>query len=166
MRPTIPLAQWRLAIDLEATHSVNALDALPARRCACTDCQAWAVAYGTALPPTLNAELRRIGIDPARPSDVYRSAEATEAGPLVLRVSYHCVGCILSGPSEFRRDPQSGNGRNYMRHPSGVTGVGVAVAYQEHLGQLPWEDDTMRPLIAIDLWLEVSQAAPSREAAV
>ena len=161
MRPTIPVAQWRLAIDLAATHAVNRIDTRPAPQCGdCADCRLWASAYARALPSRLAAELQRLGLDLGHPSDVYGSSDAAVAEPVVLRVTYHVVGRILSGPAEFRRDLVSNWGRNYVRHPDAPERVGVAVAYQARLGRPTWIPDDIDSLLAIDLWLTIPALAP------
>jgi hypothetical protein len=144
MRPTIPLGPWRLAIDLAATRAVNALDVHPARGCTCEDCQRWAQLHDTLLPSTLAEELRRIGIDPALPSDTY--------GTDSIRVTYHCVGRILSGPPEF--SPESGAGRHYESLTEKPGEVALAVAYQASIAPAPpaWATAELQPLIAIDFW--------------
>ena len=157
MRPTIPLGPWRLAIDLTASRAVNALEALPARGCSCETCQLWADAYAMHLPERFQHELRRIGIEPGRPSDVYiLSNEDTYLG---IRVSYHCVGRILSGPAVIRQSPDSGIGRHYEPLPEMPDHISLAVAYQESLSVLPsWADPTMHPLIGVELYVQVPQS--------
>ena len=164
MRPTIPLAQWRLAIDLAATHAVNRIDARPAPQCGdCADCRLWASDHALALPPRLATELGRLGLDLAHPSDVYLSSEPG-AKPVVMRVTYHVVGRILSGPAEFRHHELSGRGRLYVPHPDAPRDVGVAVMYQDRSHRPEWAPADLDDLLAIDLWLTVPQRAPERRA--
>lgn len=161
MRPTIPLGPWRLAIDLTASRAVNALQELPARGCSCDTCRLWEDARVTHLPESLQHELRRIGVEPARPSDVYILSD--EDAYLGIRVSYHCVGRIVSGPPEFRQSPDSGTGRHYELLPETSNRASLAVAYQGSLSAMPpWADATMQPLIALDLYVQIPQGSGGR----
>jgi len=155
MRPTIPLGPWRLAIDLAATRAVNALDVHPARGCTCEDCQRWAQLHATLLSPSLAEELRRIGIDPALPSDTY--------GTDSIRVTYHCVGRILSGPPEFSSESEDA-GRHYESLTEKPGEVALAVAYQASVAPAPpaWASTDLQPLIVIDLWFWGPRSAEGR----
>src|SRR5215213_911910 len=98
MRPTIPLAAWRIATDLVAARALP--DAIPLPQCGrnCEWCRNWAAAHSAVLPATLISELRRLGIDPAAPTDVYAFAEPSDGHhPILHRVTYHTMGEILSG---------------------------------------------------------------------
>jgi hypothetical protein len=108
------------------------------------------------LPESLQHELRRIGIEPSRPSDLYiLTNEDTHLG---IRVSYHCVGRIVTGPPEFRQAPDSSLGRHYEPLSEMPDHLSLAVAYQESLSALPgWAEPTMQPLIAIDLYVQLSR---------
>jgi hypothetical protein len=158
MRPTIPLGPWRLAIDVAATRAVNALDVHPAHGCTCADCGRWTELHETLLPSELADELRRIGIDPARPSDAY--------GAPHMRVTYLCVGRILSGPPEFSRSDSERSSRHYevLRREPDV--LALAVAYRESLAPAPpaWATAEYQPLIAIDFWVTGPRGQATRDA--
>jgi hypothetical protein len=168
MRPTIPLAEWRLAIDLEATRAMTVEAAFPARGCGCDDCVQWAAIHGSALPASLLAELRRIGVDPSRPSEAYTLGRDDKGR--TLRVTYHCVGRILSGPAEWAPTAERSKGRQYIAHPASTGRLALAVGYLESFQSIPaWAAAFGKPLIAIDLWLEVAdgqiaQSPPARQA--
>ena len=85
-RPSISLAEWRLAIDLAPTRAIDALTTPPARGCSCVDCERWATSHARVLPAALREDLERIGVDPARPLDVY--ATSTSDSAVTMRVSY------------------------------------------------------------------------------
>lgn len=158
MRPTIPLGPWRLAIELAATRAINARTTVLARNGHCARCLRWASVCANVLPDDIRAELRRIGIEPARPSDVYVLTE--HEARTVFRARYHCVGQILSGPPAFHEQPGTGRGRRYAPIAGPDRGIGMAVAYQDQIGSRPtWAPPAMQPLIAIDLWLTVTGAA-------
>jgi hypothetical protein len=154
MRPTIPLGPWRLAVNLAPTRALNALDALPARGCDCAACGLW-VGDGVAqLPERLTSELQRVGVAPARPSEVYVHSEDAEA--VHVRVTYHCVGRILSGPAIVRESPDGHAGRRYEPLPDAPHGVAVAVSPQTALGAPPaWATAEMQPLVVIDMFVRV-----------
>jgi hypothetical protein len=147
MRPTIPLGPWRLAVDLAATRAVNALDVHPARGCTCADCEWWARHHETVLPSELAVALRRIGIDPGLPSDTYAASG--------LRVTYYCVGRILSGPPELTHSNSGSTSRHYESLGLVPGEIALAVAYQESTSPAcpAWATTELQPLIAIDLWL-------------
>ena len=154
MRPTIPFAEWRLAIDLAATRAIDALTTPPARGCNCVDCQRWANSHENLLPVALREELTRIGVDPARPLDVYVTSTSDTAA--TMRVSYGAVGRILSGPAELAGSSTSGTGRNYVILREAPALVAVAIAYQESIGGMPdWAPKASHTLLAIDLWVNV-----------
>ena len=89
-RPTIPIGEWRIALNLSASKAVQGHPSTPTYGCECQDCKDWAEHWHEVMPTEIAAQLERLGIDPARPADVY--------GGYSLRVSYHVVGQILTGP--------------------------------------------------------------------
>jgi hypothetical protein len=106
------------------------------------------------LPASLRGELERIGVDPARPVDVYLTG--TSESDLAMRVSYCAVGRIVSGPAEFTESRTGSAGRNYVMLRSPPAALGLAVAYQDSIGPVPdWAATSMQPLLAIDLWVDV-----------
>jgi hypothetical protein len=159
MRPTIPLGPWRLAIDLAATRAVNGLSVHPAVGCTCESCERWARLHEALLSPELDDELRRIGIDPAAPSDTHGASD--------MRVTYHAVGRILSGPPELTRSAYERAGRHYevLQHEPDL--VALAVAYQSSVAPAPlaWAPAELQPLIAIDLWFAGPRVQATRQTA-
>lgn len=154
MRPTIPLGPWRLAVDLKPSRALNALDTLPARGCECAACRLWADTGVAQLPAGLTSELRRLGVEPDRPSEVYVHSEDDEA--VGVRVTYHCVGRVLSGPSIVRDSPAGRAGRNYEPLAEAPARVSIAVSPQAALGGPPgWAPPAMQPLIAVDIFVRV-----------
>lgn len=99
-RPTIPFLDWQLAIDLEATRSVQNQPGTPAYGCTCAGCERWAAQWRNILPSEFVDMLRRVGIDPCNPTDLY--------GEGLYRISYHVVGRILSGPAPWRHEEKLG----------------------------------------------------------
>ena len=154
MRPTIPLGPWRLAVDLEPSRALSALDTLPARGCDCAACRLWADAGVARLPESLRAELRRLGIAPDRPSEVYVHSEDGDA--VAVRVTYHCVGRVLSGPAIVRESPGGRAGRHYEALAQAPTELLMAVSPQAAFGGAPaWAPPAMQPLIVIDMFVRV-----------
>ncbi|HEY0152839.1 MAG TPA: hypothetical protein VGB92_12635 [Longimicrobium sp.] len=136
MRPTIPLAAWRIAVDPGAVRSLAAHIPDPPCGRGCPMCRNWTAAVDEALPPELQGQLARLGIDPAAPSDLYGSGSAP--GVYRYRITYHTAGRILSGPSSISRIPRLGLHRHYQ--PLRETPwLGLSVAY-EHLvhGKVDW----------------------------
>jgi hypothetical protein len=159
MRPTIPLGPWRLAIDLAATRAVNALSIHPAVGCTCESCQRWSQLHEALLPSELADELRRIRIDPAAPSDTHGASD--------MRVTFYCVGRILSGPPELSRSASERAGRHYevLQHEPDL--VALAVAYQESIAPAApgWATAELQPLIAIDFWFTGPRVQATRQMA-
>lgn len=130
MRPTIPLADYRLAIDLEATRELCRADAGEAVGCRCVWCENWRGALSATVPAELLTQLRRIGVDPQAPSDLY-AYERQERGHLV-RVQFYVVGTVLSGPPASIELPLGDGstvmGRRYASVPDAPSWIGLTVA--------------------------------------
>lgn len=173
MRPTIPLAAWRIAVDLGAVRSLACQIPNPPCGRRCPTCRNWTVAVDEVLPPELQAQLARLGIDPAAPSDLYGGG----SGPGVYRyrTTFHTVGRIQSGPSSTVRVPGLGIHRHY--HTIRETPwLGLSVAYEDRVyGQVDWRPMGTSSVVQVDFRLEVPWClsepgpadfiAPSRRAA-
>ena len=153
MRPTIPVGPWRLAINLEETREISSGGFRPADSCTCIWCRNWGAAWQQTLPTALTTQLHRVCIDPARPSDLYPSTEA--GSRFFLRVTFHCVGQVLSGPSLFRADPKLGRIRLYevlAQDPY----LSLSIAPESEIGGPPsWAIEDPSDLLQVDLRLEV-----------
>ena len=113
MRPTVPLAAWRIAVDLEATRNVQNQPGLPAVGCPCECCANWSRVWPSVFPDGLRQQLERLQIDLAHPSDLYE--RWPEGGGSRCRVIYHVVGKLLSGPAAFRTLPTGAGALVYQR---------------------------------------------------
>jgi hypothetical protein len=114
----------------------------------------WAAAHATALPEPVATELRRIGIDPAQPAELYVLWEG--GASLGVRLGYFAVGRILSGPVELLQRAESGAGRFYAPVQTDTGSISLAVAYQETLSRPPdWIPPELEPLLAIDFFVDV-----------
>jgi hypothetical protein len=152
VRPTIPLSQWRIALDLEATRAIRPGVPPPCGR-KCPQCRNWTASYASVLPPALLSELRRLGIDPAAPTDLYA---ADQRDPLAYRVMYHVAGRILSGPAPGHTDPVHGRMQWYQRLSATPPWLSLRVFYHDALDVTPgWRTPEMTPLIRIDFRLDV-----------
>ena len=96
MRPTIPLSDWRLAVDLNASRGIRRQTGHPAADCTCHGCTTWRKLAAKVFPKSLAAELERLGVDKNHPTDLYIFDETK--GAMDFRVIYHIAGKILSGP--------------------------------------------------------------------
>ena len=153
MRPTIPLSEWRIALDLDATRAIRA--AIPPPPCGrqCHLCRNWTAGFASVLPPPLLAELRRLGIDPAAPTDLYA---ADQRDPLAYRVMYHVAGRILSGPAPGHTDPVLGRMQWYHPLSARRRALSLRVFHDNDLDRPPsWQTAAMAPLIKIDFRLDV-----------
>lgn len=167
MRPTIPLSHWRLAIDLDATRAVRETEERRTLGCPCKLCRNWARVYADVLPAEMQAQLRRVGIDPADPTDLTASERQPKGAN--YHVVFHCVGKILSGPAPTVIG-EMGEMRDYRelrRDPSLWMTVSHPVLYDS---EPDWVTDRMKPLIIVQLrlavpWvLETPFDPPEREA--
>jgi hypothetical protein len=104
VRPTIPLSDWRLAVDLDATESVRRQAGHPADGCGCDQCARWKVASECAFPAATRGQLSRHGVDLQRPTDLYVTDESKEA--IGFRVMYHIAGKVISGPAVWHESGQ------------------------------------------------------------
>ena len=106
-RPTIPIGEWKLAVHLEATRKIQNQKGIPANDCDCDLCTGWKNSLDQVFPDDIIKNLTRIGIEPKCPTDFNKYGE-NETGES-LRVIYHAVGKILSGPNQFRTDDLGGS---------------------------------------------------------
>ncbi|MFC3192746.1 hypothetical protein ACFODZ_00705 [Marinicella sediminis] len=95
-RPTIPFAQWKLAVDLKATRKLQNQAGMPAFGCACDVCADWKKLYKKIIPGQMSEQLNRIGVDQQHPTDIYAFMESEN--DRAIRVLFHFIGKILSGP--------------------------------------------------------------------
>lgn len=159
MRPTIPLADWRIAVDLEGVRQLRELIPPPPCDWTCPWCRNWARAYASALPDAVVAQVRRLGIDPARPADLYAYEavdQATRRAP--TRVTFHTVGRILGGPPSSSV-ARLGSVRPYVPLASEAhePSPGLSVAYEKDVaGTPPWADALPGPLVQVDFRLPVA----------
>lgn len=166
MRPTIPIADWRLAVDLDATREL--LATLPAPECGrrCASCRTWAAGHPTALPAALAGALARLGLAVAAPADLYASGHADPAhGTLPMRVTYYLVGRILAGPPTFVEDARDGRVRRYSSvgsapAPEVPHAPTLSVAYARDVGErVGGELADAGRVIQVDLRLDVPSTA-------
>lgn len=125
MRPSIPLSNWRIAVDLEATKRAQNQEGLPAVGCTCWLCNKWSSVWSSAFPSSLQEQLSRLRIDVAHPSDLYAYKEVP--GGAHCRVIYHVVGKILSGPVAWREDNEYGRVRVYHSVEGATSALGLTV---------------------------------------
>ncbi|HEU4560983.1 MAG TPA: hypothetical protein VFS20_24235 [Longimicrobium sp.] len=149
MRPTIPLSHWRLAIDLDATRAVREAEERHTRDCPCRICRNWARVYADSVPAELQTQLRRVGADPADPTELWASERPNGA---YYHVVFHCVGKILSGPPAMVIG-YYGAGRDYRKVRADMP-AWMTVSYI-HDTVPDWVMDQMEPLIRVDLVLDV-----------
>lgn len=111
MRPTVPLSDWRLAVDLDATKRIRGQSGHPAEGCECEQCTHWKQAAATAFPPSIAEQLERLGVSLQRPTDLYVTEDSKES--LGYRVMYHIAGKILSGPAPWHESLVLGTMHHY-----------------------------------------------------
>lgn len=111
-RPTLQLADWRIATHLTATRNVQDDPSYPAHRCECHWCAEWRRIYAAVIPVEILAQFNRIGIQPDHPTDLYKYESDATAD--YLRVVFSIVGRVMSGPNAWTQDKAHGSLRNYQ----------------------------------------------------
>ena len=101
-RAEIPIAEWKLAVDLEATRAIQNQEGTPAFNCDCEWCSSWCRSYKHLLPIDLQEQLVRVGIDIEHPIDLYKYDSNDDE--VCLRVIFHAAGKVLSGPNQWISD--------------------------------------------------------------
>lgn len=96
LNPTIPLGEFRLAVNLSATKAIQNQPDSPAYQCNCDVCYCWRNQYSTLLTPDLLQQMQRIGIAIDSPFDAYQTA--LEQDGQLCRVMFYMVGKCISGP--------------------------------------------------------------------
>lgn len=155
MRPTIPLWDWRIAVDLDASKGLRRQAGHPAEGCECPACTMWRSVAHKVFPPLIASELARLGIDPARPSDLYVTGETGEGRD--MRVLYHVAGKLLSGPAPWL-ESVPGKMHNYSVVQTEPTWIGLRVSSAkdsfEWAPELP--EGTSSNVLCIDFRLQVA----------
>jgi hypothetical protein len=155
MRPTIPLDQWRIAVDLRATQSVQNQEGLPAVGCTCKSCANWSHVWKAAFSDSIREQLERLQIDVAHPSELYAFEEAS--GGAHTRVIFHVVGKLLSGPNAWREDENAGTSLVYhsVSEARFATGLVVVPSTQTFNPRPRTLKNTEEDLLQIDFRLFV-----------
>jgi hypothetical protein len=109
--PTLRLAEWKIATHLAATRRMQVERTHPAHGCNCHRCGVWRRAYAEVLPTQILDQLRRIGVRPDLPVEVYRYAG--DAMGDHVRVVFGLVGRLVSGPAGWVHDETRGALRTY-----------------------------------------------------
>lgn len=125
MRPTVPIGEWRIAVDLPATKFIQNQPGTPAFGCTCTWCENWARTWPSVLPEALVEKLQRLRIDPSHPTDLYAFQEVP--GGAHCRAVFYVVGKILSGPNAWSEDPKFGRTRIYSMLGNSPQEIGLSI---------------------------------------
>ena len=110
-RPSLKVADWLIATHLKSTRALQDVSSYPAHNCGCNWCVSWKRSCTQILPENLLQELERVGIEPSRPVDLYRSSGDENSDQ--LRVVFCLVGVICSGPEAWIQHEKYGALRNY-----------------------------------------------------
>jgi len=157
LSPTILVAEWKIAVNLAATQSIQNQPGVPAYNCQCEWCKNWAASASSVLPDELQSQLERLGMKISSPNDLYAYQEAENGA--YCRVIFHIVGKILSGPEVWREDNVLGEMLVY-RELLSTSYLSLAI-YPPHLkgGPSPiFNDRDAGKLLQIDFRLFVPNA--------
>jgi len=152
-RPTISLGDWMLAVDLETSRKIQNQKEMPANECDCDECRHLKLALDQVFPKDIKEQLIGIGINPMNPTDFikYDVSEKEES----VRVIYHVIGKILSGPNPYRVEKF---GETLIYHPvrDQPRMSMVVVPQKQAYGYAPiLDDDSAGMLICIDFRLVI-----------
>lgn len=156
LRPTIALADWTLAVHLEATRKIQNQKSVPAYGCDCKWCALWRRSFDSVLPQELKEQLRRVGVDLEHPTDVYEYDVCADGSS--IRVLYHAVGKILNGVNVWV-DTELGKTLHYSTlRASPFLSLVVVPQKQVHTSAPVLEDMSAGDLLCIDLRLNIPHA--------
>jgi hypothetical protein len=155
MRPTIPIVDWKIAVDLKQTSAIQQHPLMSATNCNCDFCKNWLLVFKEVLPAYLIHQLERLGISPQHPADSYGSAP--KDGEVEYRVWYYVVGKILSGPNGWKQDQSLGEIRNYIALSDSPRFLSLVIQQQKQFhDQVPdFSEEVLRDLIQIDFRLSI-----------
>ena len=156
VRPTIPLSDWRLAVDLDATRSIKRQSGHPADGCGCWQCISWNSASRTAFPASIAQQLLRLGVEPQHATDLYVTEESKER--IGFRVMYHIVGKILSGPAPWHdAQDETGTMHHYkvVQETPAYIGLRVSTAKQSYQFSPDVPPGSTSDVICLDFRLNV-----------
>ena len=90
------------------------------------DCTMWRRIAPAAFPRALDEQLRRLGIEKDKPTDLYASPLNEQM--LYYRVMFHVAGKLVSGPAAWVDGIEHGKMHNYHVVQSKPTWVGLRVS--------------------------------------
>lgn len=152
-RPTIPISEWKISVHLAATREIQNQKGMPAYACECEWCANWKQCLFDVLPKEIIEQLARIGVQLEHPTDLYEF-DSSKNGTSI-RVVYHAVGKILSGPNQWVNNDM---GKMLMYHSiSKQPYLSLVVLPQsQYFGQAPaLTNSAAGDLLRIDFRLEI-----------
>ena len=135
MRPTIPISQWKIAVDLEQTRKIQLHLKMQGNGCECKFCQNWRLVFNDIFPKYLSHQLTRLGICLQHPVNAYGN-EPNDGQINNYRIWYYVVGKILSGPSTWLQREKFGDIRNYITLNESPDFLSLAIQYQDQFFDL------------------------------
>ncbi|TQV76858.1 hypothetical protein FLL45_02565 [Aliikangiella marina] len=155
LRPTIPIANWKVALNIEESQKVQNQESVPAFNCDCESCEHWRKMYEKVLPEGILLELKRLGINLDTPSDAYEHGSGEDGRH--FRIIFHIVGRILSGPEAYRCEQQIDSSvLNYQVTRETPYFSIVVLPYAESYDKGPiYEKSKKGELITIDMRLSI-----------
>lgn len=155
-RPTIPIAIWKLATDLQATRAIQNQQGTPAYNCNCQWCIHWRNRYESVLPTQLQQQLLRIGINLNHPTDLYKMNN--DKNSTSIRVVFHAVGKILEGANPWCQNDSNQTLMYVPIQKQPYVSLVVLPQNQYHGAAPILKDQPSSQLIRIDLRLELIHA--------
>jgi hypothetical protein len=155
LRPTIPVYDWKLAVDLALTRQIQNLPDLPAHGDECNLCSSLKRGVEQSLPLDLIGQLKRVGVNLLHPTDIYITDRTDDN--VKVRCVYHAVASILSGPNQWESDDMCPI--LHYRKVSDWPSVSLVVVPQRDIYEpsLSFQGVPDNKLVRIDFRLELSK---------
>jgi len=156
-RPTVPISDWRISLNLEESAKVQNHEANPAYNCKCESCEYWRKAHKNILPESLLNELIRLGINLSTPADVYEFGE--DENGKEFRVIFHVVGKIMNGPESALFNEQAGRPLLHYKilRDEPYLSIAVMASSESYDASPEYEKNSEGDLLTVDMRLTIPE---------
>lgn len=154
----IVIARWRLSCAFDAT--IEAYRGMGAWQCDCTPCLNFTRLGGTMCAPALRETFLQLGIDHAKPAEMYHS-HRLESGRHHYSGWFHVVGSILEGADCWAQTDLKG--RSFVQSLERIE-EHVSIGFSSRIA-LPAKSFSGHQLIQLHVGLELPWALDAEEPA-